>query len=96
MGVISYNSEEMEAVAKSYKNMHDIVTDIKKHMDEDVENIRANWSGDDAITANNDLTAIETQISSVTTNIDEIQKLIKKVMDDFGQLSYKKGDDSNG
>ena len=96
MGVISYNSEEMEAVAKSYKNMYDIVTDIKKNMDEDVKSIRSNWSGDDAISANNDLAAIETQISSVVTNIDEIQKLIKKVMDDFGQLSYKKGDDSNG
>ena len=96
MGVISYNSDEMEAVATDYRNSLDEVHEIKSNMASAVARIRENWQGDDAMAAEGDLKAIETQIASIERNLEEILSLITKVSADFGQLSYKKGDDSNG
>ena len=95
MGVISYNSDEMEAVATSYKSSLEEAQYIKTHMEKAVQTIRDNWKGDDAEMAEADLKAIETQVASIESNIQEIVNLITKVMGDFGQLNYK-GDGSNG
>ena len=95
MGVISYNSEEMESVASAYKASLEEAHYIKTHMEAAVKKIRENWKGDDADMAETDLKAIETQIASIESNIQEIVNLIAKVMGDFGELNYK-GDVSNG
>ena len=89
VGVVSYNSDEMEHVRLSYKSQLEIVQDIKNNMEEDVQVIREKWEGTDAEAAYDDLEAIKTQIASVEGNIKEILSSTEKVMKDFGSLQYK-------
>ena len=95
MEVVSYDSEEMEAVAQSYSSVLARVSKLREDMAHAVDQIQDRWKGDDALEAEKDLNAIKDQMKSIETNVETIVSLIKKVVGDFSQLNYKGGSNND-
>lgn len=86
--VVNYDSVEMASIKKAYADARVAFETIKSSMNQEVDRIRNNWHGDDADKAAPDLKAIDDQMDNIQQNISEINKIIIRVIDNFGELKY--------
>ena len=88
MAVVSYDSSKMDNVVSGFNELSREINSISHDMMTAVARIQNNWKGDDAENAQTDLKAINSQMSNIQTNIDEVINALNQVISNFGQLKY--------
>ena len=91
MGVIGFDSGNLEGISQSLQSASEKVSGIGGDIAQSIANIRNNWTGDEENLAGRerDLEEIQNNLETIRKNIATIAKFLDEKNIDFKKINYK-------